>query len=205
MLSGSSGVPGGFTGFSMKSPDAAGVVGVDAAERRRLGAGHPDAGNGGPGTALDVEPHHLFGVHSVNVVSAENDDVVGIFVIDQVHRLVDRVSGTGVPARPQALLCRNRSDVLAGQAAQPPVLRDVAVQGMGLVLGQYADLEETRIDEVGEHEVDKPVGAAEGNRGFSPVSGQRVQPLAFPTGQDDAQHLWRFPHVTNLTGAFERC
>ena len=84
---------------------------------RRLGAGHPDAGHGGAGAAFDVELHHLLGVHAVHVVGAENHDVVGIFVVDQVHRLVDRVGGAGVPARAEALLRGNRGDVLTGQAA----------------------------------------------------------------------------------------
>ncbi len=112
----------------METADAAGVVGVDAAERGGLAARHPDAGHGRAGAAFDVELDHLLGIHPVHVVGAENHDVVGVFVVDQVERLVDRVGGAGVPARPEPLLRRHRSDVLTGQAGQPPVLRDVPVQ-----------------------------------------------------------------------------
>ena len=74
-----------------EAADAAGLVGVDAAERGRLRAGHPDAGHRGAGAAVDVEAEHLLGVHPVDVVGAENHDVVGILVVDQVERLIDRV------------------------------------------------------------------------------------------------------------------
>src|SRR6202011_2350244 len=108
--------------------DAAGLVGVEAAECGRLGAGYPDAGHRCPGAAVDVEADHLLGVHPVDVVGAENHDVVGILVVDQVERLIDRVGGAGVPTRAEPLLGRNRGDVLTGQPGQSPVLRNVTVQ-----------------------------------------------------------------------------
>ena len=74
--------------------DPAGLVGVDAAERRRLRARHPDAGHRGAGAAVDVELQHLLGVHPVHVVGTEDDDVVGVLVVDQVQRLVDRVGAS---------------------------------------------------------------------------------------------------------------
>ena len=111
-----------------EAADAAGFVGVDAAERARLGTGHPDPRDRGPGTALDVEPQHLLGVHPVDVVGAENHDVVRILVVDQVERLIDRVRGAGVPPRAEPLLGGDRGDVLTGQTGQSPVLRNVTVQ-----------------------------------------------------------------------------
>src|SRR6516164_7397404 len=76
---------------------------------------------------------------------------------------------------------------------------------MRLVLGENADSQIAGIDEVGEHEIDQPISATERNRGFGPVRGQRIQPLALTAGQDDAQHVWRFPHGFNLTAAANRC
>ena len=82
---------------------------------RGFRARHPDARDGRTRTALDVELDHLLGVHPVHVIGAEHDDVVGIFVVDQVQRLVDGVGGAGVPARAEPLLGRDRGDVLAGK------------------------------------------------------------------------------------------
>ena len=181
--------------------DAPGLVGVDAAERGGLRPRHPDPGDRRARAALDVELHHLLGIHPVDVVGTEHDDVVGILVVDQVQRLVDRVGRAGVPARAEPLLGRHRRDVFTGKPRKPPVLRDVAVQRMRLVLRENADPQIARIDQIGQHEVDEPVGAAEGNRRLGPVRRQRIQPLALPAGQDDAQHLWQFPHGPNLSAA----
>ena len=128
MLSGSSGVPGGSSGFSTKLADPAGVVGVDATERVASLRGTRMPATVAPAPLSMWNCDHLLGVHPVHVIGAENDDVVGVFVVDQVQRLIDRVGRAGVPARAQALLGRHRGDVLAGQTGQPPVLRDVAVQ-----------------------------------------------------------------------------
>ena len=92
-----------------------GLVGVDAAERRRLRARHPDAGDRRARSTLDVELEHLLGIHPIDVVGAEHDDVIGVLVVDQVERLQNRVAGTGVPPRAEPLLRRNRGDVLPGK------------------------------------------------------------------------------------------
>ena len=56
---------------------------------------------------------------------------------------------------------------------------------MRLVLRQHDDLEVAGVDDVGQREVDQPVDAAERDRGFGPVGGQRHQPLALPAGEHD--------------------
>ena len=179
--------------------DAPGLVGVDAPECAGLRPGHADAGHGRARSALDVELHHLLGVHPVHVVRAEHDDVVGVLVVDQVQRLIDRVGRAGVPARPQPLLGGHRRDVFAGQAGQSPVLRDVAVQRMRLVLGENTDAQVSGVDQIGQHEVDQPVGAAEGNCRLCSVRRQRIKPLALPAGQHDAEDVWQLPHDSNLS------
>ena len=147
---------------------------------------------------------HLLGIHAIHVVGAEDDDVVGVLVVDQVQRLVDGVGRAGVPARAEPLLGGHRRDVLAGKPGQPPVLRDVAIQRMRLVLREHADSQVSGIDEIGQHEVDQPVRAAEGNRRLGAVGRQWIQPLALPAGQDDAQHVWQFPHASNLSADSHR-
>src|ERR1700758_4446093 len=76
---------------------------------------------------------------------------------------------------------------------------------MRLVLGENADPQVAGIDEVGEHEIDQPIGTTEGNCGFGPIRGQRVQPLALTAGQDDAQHVWCFPHGYKLSATANHC
>ena len=75
---------------------------------------------------------------------------------------------------------------------------------MRLVLRQNADLQIPRVDQIRQHEVDQPVGAPEGDRRLGPVGRQWVEPLALAASQDDAQHVWQFPHVLNLSAAAGR-
>lgn len=100
--------PGRLQRLFDETADSAGLVGVNASERMRVGARNPDAGHRSAGPAVDVEPDHLLGVHPVNVIGSENHYVVRIFVVDQVERLIDRIGGASVPAGPQALLGRHR-------------------------------------------------------------------------------------------------
>ena len=59
-----------------------------------------------------------------------------------VTREVDGVGAALVPVRAAALLGGDGSDVVVEHARQPPRQRDVAVKGVGLVLGQHSDLRE---------------------------------------------------------------
>ncbi|SHU57310.1 Uncharacterised protein [Mycobacteroides abscessus subsp. abscessus] len=108
--------------------NAPSVVGIDASERTRLGAGHPDARDGHRCSTFYVKVQHLLGVHPVHVVGTEHHDVLGILVEDQIERLMDGIGATGVPARAESLLSGHRGDVLPRQTRQTPVLRDVPVQ-----------------------------------------------------------------------------
>ena len=148
------------------------------------------------GTGLQVLVDHLADVHAVDVVGAEDDDDVRPLVVDQVQALEDRVGAAGVPARAEPLLRRHRGDVVAEQLRHPPGLRDVPVEAVALVLRQDGDLPDLGVDEVGEHEVDQPVVAAERHRRLGPVVGEGSKPLARTARQDDAENPRTAAHVT---------
>ena len=101
-----------------------------------------------------------------------------------------------------ALLGRDRGDVVAEHRRHPPGLGDVAVEAVGLVLRQHDDLEVAGVHDVGEREVDQPVDAGERHRRLGPVGGQRHQPLALTSGQDDGQHLLASAGAVMLTSGF---
>ena len=85
----------------------------DDAELARLRTRDPDTGDGHSGAACDVLLDHLARIHAVDVVGAEDDDVVGVLVVDEVQRLEDRVGGAGEPARAEPLLGGHRGHVVA--------------------------------------------------------------------------------------------
>jgi hypothetical protein len=183
--------------------DPARVVRVDVDDSELVGQRLrlPDAGHRDRGARGDVVVDHLLRVHPVDVVGAEHDDVVRVFVVDEVHALVDRVGGTGEPARAEPLLGRHRGDVVAEQRGHPPGLGDVPVQRMGLVLRQHHDLQITAVGEIRQHEVDHAIDTAEGDTGLGPVRSERHQALAFAACQNDCEHLYRHAEDANVLRA----
>ena len=132
---------------------------------------------------------YLARVHPVDVVGAEDDDVVGALVIDEVERLQNGVSGAVVPALAAALLGGHGRDVLRDGARKVPGLGDVAVERVGFVLSQHRDLVETGVDQVGQNEVDEAVGTTKGHGWLGAVFGQGEQALSFPAGEDNGKDI----------------
>ena len=139
--------------------------------------------------------HHLLRVHAVHVIGTEHDDVLGVFVVHKVEGLQDGIGGAGEPPLAEALLSRDRGDILPGQAGELPRLRDVAVQRVALVLGEHADLVVSGVHQVGQYKVDEAVVAAEGNRWLGAVSGKRVQALALTASQHNGQDIRCALHI----------
>jgi hypothetical protein len=176
--------------FLPEGLDAAAISGhLDDAELVGHGEGLADGGDGGVGAGRDVRGHHLLGIHPVDVIRAEYDDVVRGLVVDEVVALVDGVGGAGEPARAEALLRGHRRDVVAEQVRHAPGLGDVAVERVRLVLREHNDPQVVGVYEVGQREVDHAVHAAERDGRLRAVHGQRHEALAFPAGQHDGENL----------------
>jgi hypothetical protein len=182
------GQPRGVLRLLEERRDQPPVVGrLDDAELVRELDRLADRGDRHPRARLDVLPDHLARVHAVDVVGAVDDDVRRALVADQVETLVDRVGRPGEPPRAEALLGRHRRDVVAQHRRQPPGRGDVPVEAVALVLRQHDDLAVAAVDEVGQHEVDEPVDAAERHRRLGPVRGERHQALSLAAGEDDRE------------------
>ena len=72
---------------------------LDDAELVGLGERHPDPGHGDTGPDRDVLLEHLAGVHAVDVVGPEHQDVVRALVADDVEVLEDGVGRAREPLR----------------------------------------------------------------------------------------------------------
>ena len=148
-----------------------------------------DRRNRAVGTGLEVLGDHVGEVHPVDVVGAHDDDEVRPLVDDRVEGLVDRVRAAEVPALAAALLRRDGCDVVPERRGQPPGLADVPVEAVRLVLGQHDDLGVAGVDDIAQREVHQAVDPPEGDRGLGPVCGQRHEPLALTSREDDREHL----------------
>ena len=63
------------------------------------------------------------------------------------------------------------------------------VEGVRLVLRQYANPLVAGVHQIRQDEVDEAIGTAEGHRRFGTVHGQWVQALALAAGEDDTEHV----------------
>jgi hypothetical protein len=179
----------GVGGLLAERRDAT-AVGADLDDAELVGHGQrlADAGHRHCRTGGHVLRHHLRRVHPVDVVGAEDDDVAGPFVVDEVAALVDGVGRAGEPAGAEPLLRRHRRHVVVEQGRQAPGLGDVAVERVALVLGQHDELAVAAVDQVRQHEVDHAVHAPEGDGGLGTVGCQGHEPLALAAGEDDPEH-----------------
>src|SRR5262249_2351214 len=67
--------------------------------------------------------------------------------------------------------------------------------------GNDFDLEQARVDEVGEHEIDQPVAPGHRHRGLGAFSGQRPQPPPLAPCEDDRQYpRYRTTHAGIIPG-----
>ena len=115
-------------GLFQELGDASGLVTVDAAESKSLTSRYTNTRDRHACPGFDVVLNHLFRIHPVHVVGTENHDVLGVLVVNEIERLQDCVGAAGVPARPEPLLGRDRSDVLTREPGQSPRLRNMAVE-----------------------------------------------------------------------------
>jgi hypothetical protein len=109
---------------------------------------------------------HLAGVHPVDVVGAEHEDVVGVLVVDDVEVLEDRVGRARGTSGAPPHLRGHRGDVVAEQGGQRQV-GDVDVEAVALVLGEHDDLAVAAVDQVRQREVDEAVVPPKGTAGLA--------------------------------------
>ena len=141
---------------------------------------HPDAGDGHARTGVDVVLQHLPRVHAVHVVGTEDRDVIRLRRRPGSTTGRSRPRSRCVPPRAESLLRRHRRDVVAQQRRHPPGGGDVPVQRMRLVLGQYADPQESAVDHVGQHKVDESIGPSEGHGRLGTIRREGMSCLPSP-------------------------
>ena len=95
--------------------------------------------------------NHCAVIHLVDVIASQNQNIFGIMGADQIHVLVDRIGGAGVPGCfIHALLRRPQLDKFTEFTAQmTPAFLRMRDQGVRLVLGNHADAANAGIDAVG--------------------------------------------------------
>ena len=136
------------------------------------------------------------------MVARENEDVLGIVILQELNVLVDGVCGALVPLGLFALVRRQNVDA-AAQAVEVPRLAgtDVSVEHMRLVLGQHADSINAGVDAVGKREVDNTVLTAERYGRLSDLFGQHIQTAAAAACE---QHGYAFFFPIHVNSPFSQ-
>ena len=190
-----------MTGLFFKANHAPFLIHLDHPEGACFLDGHAQCRDGQGGRFLLVEAHHLAHVHLVDVIGAEDADVLGVGDLDEAQVLINGVCGAVIPAFAHSHLGRNGIDEAIRDADDVPALLHVQVEGLGLELGEHIDAQEVGVDEVVEHEVDQPVTAAKGHGGFAAGGGQRLQSGTFTACQyhgEYACHRRSLPEIMML-------
>src|SRR5262245_52285418 len=105
---------------------------------------------------------------------------------NDVEILVDRIGGTLVPRRLDALLCRQELHELAELAAQEaPAFLAVAYERMRFVLRQYSDAADPGVDAVREREIDDAEFSAERDCRFGAPRRQLLKSGSLTAGKNE--------------------
>ena len=148
-----------------------------------------------------MEIEHLLHVHLVNVVAAEHEHVVGVFIGDDVEGLIDGVGGAFEPFAASTLLRGHGFDVLIEHRGQTPTPCDVAVERVAHVLREHLDFEHAGIDQIRQHKIDQPIAASDRHGRFGAVRRERPEASPLATRQHERQKVLVLPATRGKFGS----
>ncbi len=166
------------------------IIGVHDPEARRLLGANVHHGDGESGALLLVIAQHGPVIHLVDVIARQHQDGVGPLLAQIIEVAQHGVGGAAVPLLPGARLVGLEQPDPAAGAIEVPRLSDpdVLVEGVRLVLGQHRDVEDARVDAVGEREVDDAIPAGKRHRGLGAHVGENPQTRTGSTCQDHSHN-----------------
>ena len=182
----------GHRGLLLELGDAVVLVGHHQAEAGSFLPIHFHDGHRELCALLLVEAQEVGVVLLADLVTGQDDDILGIVAVDEADVLVDGVCRALVPVGALCLLIRRQGVHAAVQTVQIPGLAvaDVLVQLLGLILGRDTDGVDVGVHAVGQREVHDAVLTAEGHCGFCRFLCQRVQARATSTGKDHCHNFF---------------
>ena len=162
---------------------------IEYAESRRFFDGYVAHCDRAVGIVALVVFEHIVIIHLVDVVTAQNDDVIGVVIVDKLDVLINRVCGAFVPLARFCVHIRRKNVDAAAEPVKVPRLTVayVLVQFKGTILRQHAYRIDAAVYAVGkrkiddairEGEVNNPVLSAEGHRGLCDARRQNAETRA---------------------------
>ena len=156
----------------------------------RLAPSDGDGRDGDVGARFRVLLDDAAKVHPVELVPAEDEQVVPLVVHEVNHVLADGVGGALIPRGVGVgLLGGEDFDEAAGEVVELVGLRDVPVQRGGVELGEQVDAPQAGVDAVGDGDIDQAILAGQRHRRLGALLGQREQARALPAAHDHREHV----------------
>ncbi len=123
-------------------------------------------------------------VHAINMIAAQNDDVIRADFFDRVDVLIDRVRSAEIPIVVNALFRRPDADEFAEfRRKKMPSELNVALQACRFVLRHDKDFANPAVQTVRQCEINDSETTAKRHRRFTAVSGKWFQPGSPSPGQ----------------------
>src|SRR5258707_2973134 len=152
--------------------------------------------DGDIGGGILVLLEHATVIHFVDVVAGEDEHVFGLLGANGIYVLIDRVGRPHVPVLADPLHGRQDFDELADFTAENvPTFADLTIQRERLILSEDIDAAQTRVNAVGERDVDDAVDAAEGHGRFGAGAGGRIEARACASGEQNSERIFHWHTV----------
>jgi hypothetical protein len=129
------------------------------------------------------------------MITGEDQEVVGLVVIDEVKVLPDRIGCAPVPVKTHPLLRRHGFEEMAHFSAENvPSFFQMIVERLGFVLRQNDDFVDLRVNAIAQGEIDEAINTSEWDRRLGAILGERHQSFAPPPGHDEGKGIFHDQH-----------
>ena len=174
----------------LKAHDFPRLVGVHEAKLLRRLAAHRDRGEGHVRLCLDVLFEHLAEVHPVELIAAQDHEIL-VRILEEIAEVLPHgVSRALIPTRVRGRLLRGEDlDEAAGEIVELVARVDVLVQRGGIELREHIHPPQAGVDAVGNRDVHDPVFPGQRHGGLRALLGERKKTRASSPAHDDGERL----------------
>ena len=157
-------------------------MGIADAEAAGLFHRDRDGCHGADGARILVRLQHLCIIHAIDMVAGQDQNVIRIILVDEIHILIDGVGSSFVPVGAGTSLIRRKNAESAAGAVKIPrfPVADVLVERQGLILCQYAHGINAGVDAVGQGKIDDFVLPSETHGRFCRLPCEFIETTALP-------------------------
>jgi len=132
-------------------------------------------------------------IHAVEMVAAQNDNLVRVIIHGVIQSGAHRIAGALEPGvAVGSLLGGENVHETVSESIESVSLHDVTVHARRKKLGQNKNLFQARIDAVADGNIDETVLAGKTDGRFAALKSEGEEPCASSSPKDDGSHVFHF-------------